>query len=232
MKIISTPLSHDEVDQLGDFLDALPSPDAMNVEQLDGFFCALLVGPDLVMASEYWPHVVGDAGENAAPVFDSQAEAEVIMSLVVRHWNAINATLRANDVYSPIFVENDNNVALGNDWASGFMHGVSLRRSSWQPLLDDESHASAILPMMALAHENDPDPELRFASPTPEKREQMLLMMTAGIVQLYRYFAPARNREAAAGQPFTRDQPKVGRNELCLCGSGKKYKHCCLARLH
>jgi len=24
----------------------------------------------------------------------------------------------------------------------------------------------------------------------------------------------------------TRSQPKVGRNEPCPCGSGKKYKHC------
>jgi len=27
-------------------------------------------------------------------------------------------------------------------------------------------------------------------------------------------------------QPFTRDTPKVGRNEPCPCGSGKKYKQC------
>ena len=26
--------------------------------------------------------------------------------------------------------------------------------------------------------------------------------------------------------PFIREEPKVGRNELCHCGSGKKYKHC------
>ncbi len=25
---------------------------------------------------------------------------------------------------------------------------------------------------------------------------------------------------------IVRDQPKVGRNEACPCGSGKKYKHC------
>ena len=31
----------------------------------------------------------------------------------------------------------------------------------------------------------------------------------------------------AAAQPFTRQQPKVGRNEPCPCGSGKKYKQCC-----
>jgi preprotein translocase subunit SecA len=30
----------------------------------------------------------------------------------------------------------------------------------------------------------------------------------------------------APAQPFTREQPKVGRNEPCPCGSGKKYKQC------
>lgn len=29
------------------------------------------------------------------------------------------------------------------------------------------------------------------------------------------------------GQPFMRQQPKVGRNDPCPCGSGKKYKQCC-----
>ncbi len=28
-------------------------------------------------------------------------------------------------------------------------------------------------------------------------------------------------------QTATRDQPKVGRNDPCPCGSGKKYKKCC-----
>jgi preprotein translocase subunit SecA len=32
--------------------------------------------------------------------------------------------------------------------------------------------------------------------------------------------------QAATPQTFTRDQPKVGRNEPCPCGSGKKYKQC------
>ncbi len=28
-------------------------------------------------------------------------------------------------------------------------------------------------------------------------------------------------------EPYKRDKPKVGRNEICPCGSGKKYKKCC-----
>jgi len=29
---------------------------------------------------------------------------------------------------------------------------------------------------------------------------------------------------------YIRDKPKVGRNEPCPCGSGKKYKHCCMGK--
>jgi uncharacterized protein YecA (UPF0149 family) len=29
-------------------------------------------------------------------------------------------------------------------------------------------------------------------------------------------------------QPHMRTSPKIGRNEPCPCGSGKKYKKCCL----
>jgi preprotein translocase subunit SecA len=35
----------------------------------------------------------------------------------------------------------------------------------------------------------------------------------------------ARGAEPAP-TPFVRPVPKVGRNEMCPCGSGKKYKHC------
>jgi uncharacterized protein YecA (UPF0149 family) len=30
-------------------------------------------------------------------------------------------------------------------------------------------------------------------------------------------------------EPYVRAAPKVGRNDPCPCGSGKKYKKCCLA---
>ena len=30
----------------------------------------------------------------------------------------------------------------------------------------------------------------------------------------------------AGSQPITNDGPKVGRNDPCPCGSGKKFKHC------
>ena len=39
------------------------------------------------------------------------------------------------------------------------------------------------------------------------------------------------NREARLGPaPVKKTTPKVGRNDACPCGSGKKYKQCCLAK--
>ena len=39
--------------------------------------------------------------------------------------------------------------------------------------------------------------------------------------------AAAAGEEAGKVKTVTRDQPKVGRNELCPCGSGRKFKKCC-----
>ncbi len=33
--------------------------------------------------------------------------------------------------------------------------------------------------------------------------------------------------ELVGETPITREEPKVGRNDPCPCGSGKKYKKCC-----
>jgi hypothetical protein len=43
--------------------------------------------------------------------------------------------------------------------------------------------------------------------------------------QVYRFWL---SRRAPAAAPLRRESPKVGRNEPCPCGSGKKFKHCCL----
>jgi len=40
-------------------------------------------------------------------------------------------------------------------------------------------------------------------------------------------FSGSGGGEEKPQEPYKRDKPKVGRNELCPCGSGKKYKKCC-----
>jgi preprotein translocase subunit SecA len=39
--------------------------------------------------------------------------------------------------------------------------------------------------------------------------------------------APPPGAPEAGRRPVQREEPKVGRNDPCPCGSGKKYKRCC-----
>ncbi len=60
-------------------------------------------------------------------------------------------------------------------------------------------------------------PSLAAATPAPEPRP-------SGSVRRTRACAAAAGRGAVA--PYVREAPKVGRNDPCPCGSGKKYKQC------
>jgi yecA family protein len=54
----------DLIDRLGDFLKDCKGGRAMNLEELDRFFAALIAGQETVMPSEYYPEVFG--GEMSA----------------------------------------------------------------------------------------------------------------------------------------------------------------------
>ena len=49
-------------------------------------------------------------------------------------------------------------------------------------------------------------------------------IVSGGIANIY----AAQNAMPPKTRPIVRDYKKIGRNEKCPCGSGKKYKDCCL----
>jgi uncharacterized protein len=215
--------------RLGDFLGNCKGGNAMNVEQLDGFFAALVAGPGTVMPSEYYPEVFGGEMSDTCE-FGSLDEANEILGLMMRHWNTIALTLHKGEVYAPLLWKDGTGVASGNDWAQGFMRGMQMRHDGWAELVDDEEQGGCLIPMMMLCQEHEEDPEIRPDPVSPQKREEVMVQMAAGLVGAYRYFQ--QNREVGGGSKVTsrrpmRTAPKVGRNEPCPCGSGKKHKKCC-----
>ena len=138
-------------------------------------------------------------------------------------------TLKEPHVYMPVLLEDDEGLAQGTDWARGFMRGVQARPASWRELIVSDERGGPLLPIMLLAHEHDPDPAKRPKPLSPDKREEVLQMMIAGLSKIYRYFEPHRRSRASASRPapLRREGRKIGRNELCPCGSGRKYKRCC-----
>lgn len=224
-------LTDDECDRLGSFLEKHAA--GRNLEWVDGYFAALICGPEFVMPSEGLDEILGED-----VVFDSQDAAGEIVGLLMRHWNTVAAelqrTVAEQHVYLPLLLEDDQGIARGNDWAKGFMRGVQTRPGSWRALIDSEEHGGLVIPVMMLAHEDDPDPQMRPPPITDDKREEIITHMIAGLTRIYRHFEPARRPGAGTTQqtPARRNSPKIGRNEPCPCGSGRKYKHCCAAKLH
>jgi uncharacterized protein len=215
-------LSEDELDRLNTFLEALENG-IPNVEMLDGFFAALISGPELVPMSEVLPEVWGENFE-----FESEEQATEIAELVTRHWNSVAKALLISmqdpDSYEPILFEDEDGFVPGNLWACGFIMGVDMRREQWDPLMDDDESAWTLAPMLMLAHEDDPDPELRPPPIEADAREELIDDMITAAVFIYKHFEPQR-REVVA--PIRREGPKVGRNDPCPCGSERKYKQCC-----
>ncbi len=179
------------------------------------------------MRSEYYVEVFGGKMSDACE-FGSLGEANEILGLMMRHWNDIAGTLFKSEVYVPLLLQDENGVANGNDWAHGFMRGMGMRRDGWAELVNDEQHGGYLIPMMMLCHEHDEDPEMRPEPISPEKREEVAVHMAAGLLGAYRYFRAHRqvSPDAYTSEP-RRTAPKVGRNNPCPCGSGKKYKRCC-----
>jgi uncharacterized protein len=225
------PLTDAEYDRVSSVLSRFRDEQVMNLEELDGFFAALICGPAHVHPSDYLSEIWG--GEIAdEEAFSSQEQLEDFLDLLMRHWNVVTDTLQSGDVFLPLLLEDEDGVAHANDWAQGFMRGMDLRREDWAELLDDEDRGGWLVPILALAHEHDPDPTMRpYQEPVDaDRREQLIVGAAAGVTAIYRYFEPLRRMptEFRDGlSTYRRTVPKIGRNDPCPCGSGKKYKRCC-----
>ena len=210
-------LSDEEIDWLAGFLECAQVPETtMSIEELDGFFAALVTGPELVPPSEYVPALWGTP-DGEGPVFDSDEQLEYAFGLLMRHWNAIAGRLAGGYPHVPTVLEGSD----GTDWALGFLRGMAVREESWRLLFDDKDSAALLSPVMVLAAPEVATAPKDWARGDISKTLEYLTIATMG---LYRYW---REREQRVRRAPLRRAPKVGRNEPCPCGSGRKYKHCC-----
>jgi len=219
-------LTDAELERLGEFLRGLKNPERLTLEGLDGLFCALVAGPETVLPSEYLPVVWG--GEMAdEDAFESEAEIQEVLGLMMRHWNAIIEEFENEHVYLPLLDPPDEKGVSGREWARGFMRGVALRRRAWAPIFTDDKEGQLLAIPLVAGEMDEAWPEEAL---TTEQREDLETMMVAGAGRAYRRFAVERRvaaRLAREARTVRRESAKVGRNEPCPCGSGRKYKHCC-----
>jgi uncharacterized protein len=235
-----------DLDLLDDHLGSSDLPDeAMLLSELDGYLTAIALAPRLIPPSEWLPRIWGGAG---LP-FAGAAEAGAALGAVTGLYND-NLRALADDraAFEPIFEVDRDGSLIPELWAQGFVRGVALRLDDWQPLIEDEVGLGAFTVIAALA----PDQDGNYMPEVAEKQRRRLSRQAGSLfpesVAAMRLFwrqrglapsAPpgsgrtvrstwlARRRDGLKGALAERPTRKVGRNDPCPCGSGKKYKRCC-----
>jgi uncharacterized protein len=211
-----------DLDLLDHFLvsDAAPE-NSMGLSDLDGFLTGILMGPDLIMPSEWLPRVWG--GEE--PVFDSMEQAQEILEAIMGRYNEIAQNLDGGpDDLNPIYWENaEEDIVIAADWAEGFLEAIDMRREAWLPLIRDKKVGIMLMPILALCGNEDGNAGLPIDPETEAEIAAEAAEMIPVCVCAIRDFWRGRMGQKSA----IRNSPKVGRNDPCPCGSGRKYKRCC-----
>ena len=238
---LSRPLAEPEIGELADLLDALPEErNAFDVPMLEGYLAGVLLQPELVMPADWLPPIFGvSPGEPMIPGDDAQVAR--VLGLVMRHHNTLAAHIMAREPFDPIVwtmetedgspITREHELASLWPWAVGFQDALSrfpalLNLADNEPGLDE--------PLMELFRHIPLDPEVDVDDDAMRElrgerehldREDPIDGVDEALERLVDAvldIAEITRRRI----PVVRAQPKVGRNDPCPCGSGRKYKQC------
>ena len=222
-------ISDKDVEIVEGFLLRTIDGEISNFEALDGFLTSLIIGPNFVPPSEFIPVITAGSKGNDRIIFKDEQEFKSFFDIIMRHWNYLNEIYNDEEIYLPYLIEDEQGIAKGNDWAIGFIKGTELHRGTWAELLNNDEITAAMMPIFALKYENSEDLSLRpYKRPiSDEQRDKLLTSMIAGVKRLYDLFRSAEEELERMDEMLMHSKEKTGRNDLCPCGSGKKFKKCC-----
>ncbi len=239
-------LSDAEFVELDDLLHDTPAAlEPCDSVMLDGYLCGVLVQPVLVDADHWLPHVFDVDGrplpDDVDPAWRSRTE-----SLVLRRHAALNRALADEGWFDPLILDMDADDFPGADaptdsepdplsalspvsralapWVAGFQL-ASLAFPALSELPDDEAMAAQARLYRHLPPQTDEEREIvdtldrEFPLTSLDDAVQDMI---AAVADLYELTSTQRYRV----ETVRREEPKVGRNDPCPCGSGKKFKHC------
>ena len=229
---MNTLLTDKELEFLDDFLlnrcddeinEANKDEGILDVSELDGFFTAIVSGPVVIPPSQWLPEIWGEF----EPEWESEKDFETVLNLMMRHMNTIAATLMNQPQnFEPLFLEREVDgkiYPIVDEWCEGYNRGVALSREQWD--VEEMNMKILLAPILAFtestnwaAHEFD----------KPQETDNIRKAITPNVREIHAYWLARRNETSPVSQPFRHESPPVGRNDPCPCGSGKKYKKCCL----
>ena len=235
---LQAQLADAELDRLEELLSDDALPNAMRLDEIQGYLCAALTGPQPIPEEEWLADALGDEA-----LLETEIGREAT-DLLRRFAAALEEELAAGE--PPILLlygkEGDENGPSDYvPWCQSYLAGVDVAEEDWFAALGetedgevDEDEADEInylderlFPMMVLTGEAEAAASEHGEKwPEGEEREKIISDceedLPQAVTDIYRFWQAKRGSGT-----LRRETPKVGRNDPCPCGSGKKFKQCC-----
>ena len=186
-----------------------------------GLLHAVAVAPSVMPPSSWLPAALPDRALAAADV------SAQLIDLLLRCHNDVVAAIEEQRTMTP----HEEDAAACERFAAGYVAGAELD-PAWRGNADRWTFAG---PFAYLCGRRDLVPARMLgqieAESSPEDARAMMCRQMGSLVlaarDSFRRHRSASTTTVMPGFPVRRSAPRVGRNEPCPCGSGKKYKKCC-----
>jgi uncharacterized protein len=236
-------LTDAEFAELDELLQSTPEPlEPLDVVMLDGFLCGVIVQPLLLEPAAWLNHVFDIEGRPLPDDADPQWRDRTA-ALITRRHSALLRSIEEDGYFDPLILEPDPDAPQepdeARDHATDGLNPVSLPLMPW---VAGFQHATLCFPDLAeLADDAVQSTLARLYRHLPTEtaqerdvvavldREHPLGSLDEAIEDLVVSVADLQDltrEQRYKVDTVRRDAPKVGRNDACPCGSGKKYKHC------
>lgn len=221
-------MTEQEIDRLEELLssDAF-NGEAMTLDTLQGFLSAVASSPETIPQSVWLAEAIGES-----PRYDSPEQEKETIALLLKFYDTISSALANGDDFDLILygLEEDAEELDYTAWCDGYIYGSQIGETNWfkaaGEFTDDLGEKMEVFFLLNGLLKED---ALKHKQPwlTAKEEERALDKaqedMPAVIGDIYRFWKIQR----ASANPIQRESDKIGRNDPCPCGSGKKFKQCC-----
>jgi len=193
--------------------------DFVDLSQVDGFFTAICCAKEVIPPSKWLPTIWNK--KKGEPNWKSTKESELFYQTFIQYYNFVLSML-SDKSFVPIIHADDNEKPILLVWCLGFSSGKDL----WSQVGDADN--VFVEENIELIHQHSELLAAEFHNKSSlETLENHYRIICKNIQLLFNYFEKQRALKSDHA-PFRIDEPKMSRNDPCPCGSGEKFKKCCL----
>ena len=245
-----TALTQNDIQNLETHLQQFKTAKSFDLTGLDGFLHGIVTMPNFVTPSEWIQMALTEESVSRDP-----KQAEELFALVFRYYNEIARIAAEETMPAPRCDGSPEQCdAWMKGFAKAFVFDQKALERLMESEVEHESGTGVMMfsylldfkEMRKAKVNKDQILEFeeaylhsgkQFAQNTPDHNQELIMIL----VKLLRGLLKPKNQRSSltnehaieldgfgfgGGATIRRDAPKVGRNEPCPCGSGKKYKHC------